>query len=149
MKRSSMCPAPWAGAGPIGEEGGASPSAVPGPSSGVSSGKVHVGQQEELSSGPHQRTGRDGLTVILKGTEARPSPHLGPGPGSQVVDYYKEACRALENPDTASLLGRIQKDWKKLVQMKIYYFAAVAHVRAPWPLGQSWAGLSCHSSGSK
>lgn len=32
---------------------------------------------------------------------------------------------ALENPDTsASLLGRIQKDWKKLVQMKIYYFAA-------------------------
>lgn len=48
---------------------------------------------------------------------------------SQVVDYYKEACRALENPETASLLGRIQKDWKKLVQMKIYYFAAVAHVR--------------------
>lgn len=47
---------------------------------------------------------------------------------AQVVDYYKEACRALENPDTASLLGRIQKDWKKLVQMKIYYFAAVAHV---------------------
>lgn len=48
-----------------------------------------------------------------------------------MVDYYKEACRALESPDTASLLGRIQKDWKKLVQMKIYYFAAVAHVRAP------------------
>ncbi|KAM6169718.1 tyrosine-protein phosphatase non-receptor type 23 [Rhynchocyon petersi] len=47
---------------------------------------------------------------------------------AQVVDYYKEACRALENPDTASLLGRIQKDWKKLVQMKIYYFAAVAHL---------------------
>lgn len=45
-----------------------------------------------------------------------------------MVDYYKEACRALENPETASLLGRIQKDWKKLVQMKIYYFAAVAHV---------------------
>ncbi|KAM6161081.1 tyrosine-protein phosphatase non-receptor type 23 [Erethizon dorsatum] len=47
---------------------------------------------------------------------------------AQVVDYYKEACRALENPDTASLLGRVQKDWKKLVQMKIYYFAAVAHL---------------------
>ncbi|XP_004704046.1 tyrosine-protein phosphatase non-receptor type 23 isoform X1 [Echinops telfairi] len=47
---------------------------------------------------------------------------------AQVVDYYKEACRALENPETASLLGRIQKDWKKLVQMKIYYFAAVAHL---------------------
>lgn len=47
---------------------------------------------------------------------------------SQVVDYYKEACRALENSETASLLGKIQKDWKKLVQMKIYYFAAVAHV---------------------
>ncbi|XP_074168554.1 tyrosine-protein phosphatase non-receptor type 23 isoform X3 [Rhinolophus sinicus] len=47
---------------------------------------------------------------------------------AQVVDYYKEACRALENPDTASLLGRIQKDWKKLVQMKTCYFAAVAHL---------------------
>ncbi|XP_048190700.1 LOW QUALITY PROTEIN: tyrosine-protein phosphatase non-receptor type 23 [Perognathus longimembris pacificus] len=47
---------------------------------------------------------------------------------AQVVDYYKEACRALESPDTAALLGRIQKDWKKLVQMKIYYFAAVAHL---------------------
>ncbi|NWU52370.1 PTN23 phosphatase, partial [Dromas ardeola] len=45
-----------------------------------------------------------------------------------VVDYYKEACRALENSETASLLGKIQKDWKKLVQMKIYYFAAVAHL---------------------
>uniref|UniRef100_A0A4W4F6M3 Tyrosine-protein phosphatase non-receptor type 23 n=1 Tax=Electrophorus electricus TaxID=8005 RepID=A0A4W4F6M3_ELEEL len=47
---------------------------------------------------------------------------------AQVVDYYKEACRALENSDTASMLGKIQKDWKKLVQMKIYYFAAIAHV---------------------
>uniref|UniRef100_A0A8C5EC63 Tyrosine-protein phosphatase non-receptor type 23 n=1 Tax=Gouania willdenowi TaxID=441366 RepID=A0A8C5EC63_GOUWI len=47
---------------------------------------------------------------------------------AQVVDYYKEACRALENTETASMLGKIQKDWKKLVQMKIYYFAAIAHV---------------------
>ncbi|XP_074841345.1 tyrosine-protein phosphatase non-receptor type 23 isoform X2 [Carettochelys insculpta] len=47
---------------------------------------------------------------------------------AQVVDYYKEACRALENSETASLLGKIQKDWKKLVQMKIYYFAAIAHL---------------------
>lgn len=47
---------------------------------------------------------------------------------TQVVDFYKEACRALENSETASMLGKIQKDWKKLVQMKIYYFAAVAHV---------------------
>lgn len=46
----------------------------------------------------------------------------------QVVDYYKEACRALENSDTASMLGKIQKDWKKLVQMKISYFASIAHV---------------------
>lgn len=52
-----------------------------------------------------------------------------------MVDYYKEACRALENSETASLLGKIQKDWKKLVQMKIYYFAAVAHVSF-W----SWGG---------
>uniref|UniRef100_A0A667Z4G3 Tyrosine-protein phosphatase non-receptor type 23 n=1 Tax=Myripristis murdjan TaxID=586833 RepID=A0A667Z4G3_9TELE len=47
---------------------------------------------------------------------------------AQVVDYYKEACRALENSETASMLGKIQKDWKKLVQMKIYYFAAIAHL---------------------
>ncbi|OCT75337.1 tyrosine-protein phosphatase non-receptor type 23 [Xenopus laevis] len=47
---------------------------------------------------------------------------------AQVVDYYKEACRALENSETASLLGKIQKDWKKLVQMKIYYFASIAHL---------------------
>ncbi|KAM9806775.1 tyrosine-protein phosphatase non-receptor type 23 isoform 2-T2 [Syngnathus typhle] len=46
---------------------------------------------------------------------------------AQVVDYYKEACRALENSETASMLGKIQKDWKKLVQMKIYYFASIAH----------------------
>ncbi|XP_074539257.1 tyrosine-protein phosphatase non-receptor type 23 [Halichoeres trimaculatus] len=47
---------------------------------------------------------------------------------AQVVDYYKEACRALENSETASMLGKIQKDWKKLVQMKIYYFASIAHL---------------------
>ncbi|XP_070691042.1 tyrosine-protein phosphatase non-receptor type 23 [Pempheris klunzingeri] len=47
---------------------------------------------------------------------------------AQVVDYYKEACRALENSETASMLGKIQKDWKKLVQMKIYHFAAIAHL---------------------
>ncbi|KAM9783057.1 tyrosine-protein phosphatase non-receptor type 23 [Neosynchiropus ocellatus] len=47
---------------------------------------------------------------------------------AQVVDYYKDACRALENSETASMLGKIQKDWKKLVQMKIYYFAAIAHL---------------------
>ncbi|CAB1334339.1 unnamed protein product [Coregonus sp. 'balchen'] len=40
----------------------------------------------------------------------------------------QEACRALENSDTASMLGKIQKDWKKLVQMKIYYFASIAHL---------------------
>ncbi|XP_032876316.1 tyrosine-protein phosphatase non-receptor type 23 [Amblyraja radiata] len=47
---------------------------------------------------------------------------------AQVVDYYKEACRALENSETASLIGKFQKDWKKLIQMKIYYYAAVAHL---------------------
>lgn len=56
----------------------------------------------------------------------------------QVVDYYKEACRALENSETASMLGKIQKDWKKLVQMKIYYFAAIAHVS---PSGCVCAGV--------
>lgn len=70
----------------------------------------------------------------LKGTRASVWRAADALSGSQVVDYYKEACRALENPDTASLLGRIQKDWKKLVQMKTCYFAAVAHVRAAWPL---------------
>ncbi|XP_069778256.1 tyrosine-protein phosphatase non-receptor type 23 isoform X2 [Narcine bancroftii] len=47
---------------------------------------------------------------------------------AQVVDYYKEACRALENSETASLIGKFQKDWKKPVQMKIYYYAAIAHL---------------------
>lgn len=55
-----------------------------------------------------------------------------------MVDYYKEACRALENSETASLLGKIQKDWKKLVQMKIYYFAAVAHVSGETNWGAAW-----------
>ncbi|KAG7274849.1 hypothetical protein CRUP_012333 [Coryphaenoides rupestris] len=32
-----------------------------------------------------------------------------------------------QNSETASMLGKIQKDWKKLVQMKIYYFASIAH----------------------
>lgn len=59
---------------------------------------------------------------------AQPAGPAECSPPPQVVDYYKEACRALESPDTASLLGRVQKDWRKLVQMKIYYFAAVAHV---------------------
>lgn len=45
-----------------------------------------------------------------------------------MVDYYKEACRALDNPQTAVMVGKLQKDWKNLVQMKIYYFAAIAHV---------------------
>lgn len=64
-----------------------------------------------------------------------------PSCSPQVVDYYKEACRALENSETASLLGKIQKDWKKLVQMKIYYFAAVAHVS-----GKTGTGLQCETS---
>lgn len=67
-------------------------------------------------------------------------PEFQDSPSPQVVDYYKEACRALENSETASLLGKIQKDWKKLVQMKIYYFAAVAHV-SEGELG--WGGSPC------
>ncbi|KAK2494499.1 hypothetical protein MC885_017127 [Smutsia gigantea] len=57
-----------------------------------------------------------------------PDPMLTAHPGSQVADYYREVCRVLENPDATSVLGWIQKDWKKLVQIKIYYFAAVAHL---------------------
>ena len=109
-------------------------------------GEVHAGQQEELPGGAHQRTGRPGGPWPSRDwgrTWPPPSPRLGAHPGPQVVDYYKEACRALENPDTASLLGRIQKDWKKLVQMKIYYFAAVAHVRAPRAWGRGGAALGC------
>lgn len=64
----------------------------------------------------------------------------------QVVDYYKEACRALENSETASMLGKIQKDWKKLVQMKIYYFAAIAHVSLT---GGSESGNVCVCGNSK
>lgn len=85
-------------------------------------------------------TGWTGVDGGPPRTEGKPLVYCQrPPPGSQVVDYYKEACRALENPDTASLLGRIQKDWKKLVQMKTCYFAAVAHVRALWPVALGWA----------
>lgn len=46
----------------------------------------------------------------------------------QVVDYYKEVCWVLENFDIVLLLGWIQKDWKKFVQMKIYYFVVVVYL---------------------
>lgn len=125
-----VCPLEGQGLG----EPGRHLTACPGPGSGVPSGEVDAGQQEELPGGPHQRPGRDGGCAQGRPLVLRPRPLMPIGP--QVVDYYKEACRALESPDTACLLGRIQKDWKKLVQMKIYYFAAVAHVRAaPLALG--------------
>lgn len=133
-----VCPLEGQGLG----EPGRHLTACPGPGSGVPSGEVDAGQQEELPGGPHKRPGRDGGCARGRPLVLRPRPLMPIGP--QVVDYYKEACRALESPDTACLLGRIQKDWKKLVQMKIYYFAAVAHVRAG-ASGSGWAG--CHSLG--
>lgn len=93
----------------------------------MSPGEIHAGQQEELPGGSHQRSGPLVATeTVRRWTYRREALRLLVL--LQVVDYYKEACRALENSETASMLGKIQKDWKKLVQMKIYYFAAIAHV---------------------
>lgn len=100
----------------------------------MSSGEVHVGQQEEFPGCSHQRSGglltiKHELYLIISYQSIIQILEVDNcGVVLQVVDYYKEACRALENSETASMLGKIQKDWKKLVQMKIYHFAAIAHV---------------------
>lgn len=47
----------------------------------------------------------------------------------QVCDYYKDCLRVLDNSECVP--GRIQKEWRKLVSMKISYFRAITHVRPP------------------
>lgn len=50
----------------------------------------------------------------------------------QVCDYYKDCLRVLDNSECVP--GRIQKEWRKLVSMKISYFRAITHVRPPHSL---------------
>ncbi|KAK2887378.1 hypothetical protein QQF64_013494 [Cirrhinus molitorella] len=45
---------------------------------------------------------------------------------AQVCDYYKDCLRVLDNSE--SVPGRIQKEWRKLVTMKISYFSAITHL---------------------
>ncbi|RXN26323.1 tyrosine- phosphatase non-receptor type 23-like protein [Labeo rohita] len=45
---------------------------------------------------------------------------------AQVCDYYKDCLRVLDNSDCVP--GRIQKEWRKLVSMKISYFSAITHL---------------------
>lgn len=45
---------------------------------------------------------------------------------AQVCDYYKDCLRVLENSECVP--GRIQKEWRKLINMKISYFSAITHL---------------------
>ncbi|KAF4100539.1 tyrosine-protein phosphatase non-receptor type 23b [Onychostoma macrolepis] len=45
---------------------------------------------------------------------------------AQVCDYYKDCLRVLDNSECVP--GRIQKEWRKLVNMKISYFSAITHL---------------------
>ncbi|XP_016370579.1 tyrosine-protein phosphatase non-receptor type 23-like isoform X2 [Sinocyclocheilus rhinocerous] len=45
---------------------------------------------------------------------------------AQVCDYYKNCLRVLDNSECVP--GRIQKEWRKLIGMKISYFSAITHL---------------------
>ncbi|XP_039534811.1 tyrosine-protein phosphatase non-receptor type 23b isoform X2 [Pimephales promelas] len=45
---------------------------------------------------------------------------------ARVCDYYKDCMRLLDNSECVP--GRIQKEWGKLISMKISYFSAVTHL---------------------
>lgn len=45
---------------------------------------------------------------------------------AQVCDYYKDCLRVLDNSECVP--GRIQKEWRKLISMKISYFSAITHL---------------------
>uniref|UniRef100_A0A672KMW8 Tyrosine-protein phosphatase non-receptor type 23-like n=1 Tax=Sinocyclocheilus grahami TaxID=75366 RepID=A0A672KMW8_SINGR len=45
---------------------------------------------------------------------------------AQVCDYYKNCLRVLDNSECVP--GRIQKEWRKLISMKISYFSAITHL---------------------
>ncbi|XP_067267460.1 tyrosine-protein phosphatase non-receptor type 23b isoform X1 [Chanodichthys erythropterus] len=52
--------------------------------------------------------------------------HLIAKISAQVCDYYKDCLRVLDNSECVP--GRIQKEWRKLVSMKISYFRAITHL---------------------
>ncbi|TRY65701.1 hypothetical protein DNTS_005550 [Danionella cerebrum] len=45
---------------------------------------------------------------------------------AQVCDHYKDSLRALDNSEC--LPGKILKEWRKLITMKISYFSAITHL---------------------
>uniref|UniRef100_A0A8C2JCF8 Protein tyrosine phosphatase, non-receptor type 23, b n=1 Tax=Cyprinus carpio TaxID=7962 RepID=A0A8C2JCF8_CYPCA len=45
---------------------------------------------------------------------------------AQVCDYYKDCLRVLDNSECVP--GRLQKEWRKLISMKISYFSAITHL---------------------
>ncbi|CAM4635979.1 unnamed protein product [Leuciscus chuanchicus] len=45
---------------------------------------------------------------------------------ARVCDYYKDCLRLLDNSECVP--GRIQKEWGKLISMKISYFSAITHL---------------------
>ncbi|XP_067281615.1 tyrosine-protein phosphatase non-receptor type 23b [Pseudorasbora parva] len=45
---------------------------------------------------------------------------------AQVCDYYKDCLRVLDNSECVP--GRFQKEWRKLISMKISYFSAITHL---------------------
>ncbi|XP_057211388.1 tyrosine-protein phosphatase non-receptor type 23b [Triplophysa rosa] len=45
---------------------------------------------------------------------------------AQVCDYYKDCLRVLEHSECVP--GRIQKEWRKLISLKISYFTAITHL---------------------
>ena len=47
----------------------------------------------------------------------------------QVIDYYRQALRGLEDSNISSLMGsRKSKTWRKTIQIKIAHFLSVAYV---------------------
>ncbi len=47
----------------------------------------------------------------------------------QVVDYYRQAMRGLEDSNISSLLGsKKSKTWKKMLTIKMNHFTSVAYV---------------------
>ncbi|XP_031442517.2 tyrosine-protein phosphatase non-receptor type 23b [Clupea harengus] len=47
---------------------------------------------------------------------------------AQVADYYKQCVKAMEVAESSSGLGKREKEWRKLINMKISYFSAITQL---------------------
>ncbi|KAL2079848.1 hypothetical protein ACEWY4_023641 [Coilia grayii] len=47
---------------------------------------------------------------------------------AQVADYYKQCVKVMEAADSACVLGKREKEWRKLINMKISYFSAITQL---------------------